>query len=84
MNSRHASLAIKTMPRYTDRQIRELCAQVVKAQSEEELERAVQELRLAIKEHVRLAKDSLGVWKKLIMRHDRRNAGKREDASPPL
>lgn len=59
------------MPRYTDDQIRALCAKVGKAESEEELNRIAQELRRAIKEHTRLAKDSLSVRMDLIIPRDR-------------
>ena len=55
------------MPRYTDDQIRELCAKVAKVDTEEELNHVAQELRSAIKEHVREARDSLSVKMDLLL-----------------
>ena len=47
------------MPRFTDARIKWLCEQVTMADTEEDLEVALEELRQALQEHVRLAKQSL-------------------------
>jgi hypothetical protein len=47
------------MPHYTEAKIQRLCTEAISAKSEEDIERIVKELRSALEEHVRLAKESL-------------------------
>jgi hypothetical protein len=49
------------VPLYTEARIQELCKQILAAKSDEDIERVVPELRAALEEHIRLAKDSLRV-----------------------
>jgi hypothetical protein len=45
--------------RYTEVRIRNLCTEAIAAKTPDDIERIVTELRAALEEHVRLAKDSL-------------------------
>ena len=47
------------MPRYTEVRIRNLCTEALAAKTPDDIERIVTELRAALEEHVRLAKDSI-------------------------
>jgi len=47
------------MPAYTEERIRQLCAEAVAATSQSDVERIFPELRAALEEHVKLAKQSL-------------------------
>jgi hypothetical protein len=54
------------MPRITERKIEQLCAEVATHPNDDGAKRAAGELRSAIKEHVREAKNSLGAGIQLI------------------
>ncbi len=67
------------MPASTDIQIEELCSQVrtlcrgrYTPEAESDLRRLAQELRVAIEQHVELAKSSLSAKQLAIIRHERR------------
>jgi hypothetical protein len=47
------------VPRFTEERIKRLCGEAVAAKSREDVERVLAELRAALEEHIRLAKDSL-------------------------
>jgi hypothetical protein len=47
------------MPRFTEGRIQQLCTEALAVRTSEEVERVVHELRSALEEHIRLAKDSL-------------------------
>ena len=49
------------VPLYTEARIQQLCKQILAAKSDEDIEGVVPELRAALEEHIRLAKDSLRV-----------------------
>jgi hypothetical protein len=49
------------VPRHTEERIQRLCTEVLAAKSEAEVDRILPELRAALQEHIRLAKDSLEV-----------------------
>jgi hypothetical protein len=49
------------MPRSTDRKIQALCREVVEANTDAEVHQVLTQLRLALEEHFRLAKESLGL-----------------------
>lgn len=48
------------MPAYTEVRIQQLCTEVLAVKTQVEVDRIVPELRAALEEHIRLAKDSLG------------------------
>jgi hypothetical protein len=50
---------IQKMPHHTEERIISLCTDAIAAKSEEDIERILAELRTALQEHIRLAKDSL-------------------------
>jgi hypothetical protein len=54
------------MPRITEQRIEQLCAEAATHPNEDRAKRAAGELRSAIKQHVREAKDSLGAGLQLI------------------
>jgi hypothetical protein len=54
------------MPAYTEARVRRLCAEALAAQTQADVDRIVPELRSAIEEHIRLAKDSLEVQVRTI------------------
>jgi hypothetical protein len=47
------------VPRFTESRIQQLCAEAITVETQEDVERVMRELRLALNEHIRLAKDSL-------------------------
>jgi F0F1-type ATP synthase membrane subunit b/b' len=47
------------MPSFIEARVQHLCTEAIAAQSEEEIDRITKELRSALEEHVRLAKESL-------------------------
>ena len=47
------------MPRFTESRIQQLCSQALAVRTSEDVEDVVTELRSALEEHIRLAKDSL-------------------------
>ena len=47
------------MPAYTEARIRELVSAALAASSEEDIDKILPELRTALREHIRLAKESL-------------------------
>ena len=47
------------MPAHTEARIHQLCTEALTAQTQSDVERIIPELRAALEEHVRLAKDSL-------------------------
>lgn len=55
------------MPKFTDEEIRKLCAQVAAAKSEDDLSSTLPQLQDAIREHISLAGDSLGALKDLLL-----------------
>jgi hypothetical protein len=54
------------VPRSTDLRVRQLCKEILAATTKAEVERILPELRAALEEHIRLAKDSLGLQAKAI------------------
>lgn len=47
------------MPAHTEARIHQLCTEALTAQTQSDVERIIPDLRAALEEHVRLAKDSL-------------------------
>jgi hypothetical protein len=47
------------MPRFTECRIQQLCTAALEVRTSEDVEHVVHELRCALEEHIRLAKDSL-------------------------
>ena len=47
------------MPAYTEPEIRELCKRLMSLKTEEDLQPVLKQLRKALREHVRLARNSL-------------------------
>jgi hypothetical protein len=47
------------VPRYTEVRIRNLCTEALAAKTPDDVKRIVMELRIALEEHIHLAKDSL-------------------------
>ena len=58
------------MPRYTERRIQQLCQEAVEAKTHAELEQVIPELRAALEEHTRLAKESLTLQRDSIAARD--------------
>lgn len=54
------------VPRATDLRVRRLCKEILAATTKAEVERILPELRSALREHIRLAKDSLELQAKAI------------------
>ena len=54
------------MPRETDLRVQRLCKEILAATTKAEVERILPELRAALAEHIRLAKDSLELQAKAI------------------
>jgi hypothetical protein len=48
------------VPAHTEARIRQLCIDALAAKTEKDAERIIPELRAVLREHIRLAKDSLG------------------------
>jgi hypothetical protein len=48
------------MPAHTAARIQQLCTEALAAKTQADVERILPELRLALEEHIKLAKDSLG------------------------
>ena len=48
------------MPAHTEARIHQLCTESLAAKTQSDVERILPELRTALEEHIRLAKDSLG------------------------
>jgi hypothetical protein len=48
------------VPAHTEARIQELCTEVLAAKTQADVDRVLPELRSALEEHVRLAKESLG------------------------
>ena len=51
--------SILCVPHFTEARIQKLCSEAIAVQDHDDLERVVQELRSALEEHIRLAKNSL-------------------------
>jgi hypothetical protein len=47
------------MPQYTEARIQQLCSQILQTENSQETDRVIAELRSALEEHIRLAKESL-------------------------
>jgi len=47
------------VPLHTEARIQQLCSEALSAKNQADVERIVRELRAALEEHIRLAKDSL-------------------------
>jgi hypothetical protein len=47
------------MPRFTEERIRRLCGEAVSTENNDEFDRVIAELRSALEEHIRLARESL-------------------------
>ena len=47
------------MPHFTETRIRKLCGEAIAVKDDADVERVVNELRSALEEHIRLAKESL-------------------------
>jgi hypothetical protein len=47
------------MPAHTEARIQQLCTEAIAAKTQADVDRIIPELRLAIEEHIRLAKESL-------------------------
>jgi len=54
------------VPPETDLRLQRLCKEILAATTKEEVQRIVPELRAALEEHIRLAKDSLELQSKAI------------------
>jgi hypothetical protein len=50
---------IPTVPRFTEERIKRLCGEAITAKTQEDLDCVIKELRTALEEHIRLAKESL-------------------------
>jgi RNA binding exosome subunit len=50
---------VQVMPRATEARIQKLCNKAIEAKSKDDVERVITELRSALEEHIRLAKQSL-------------------------
>ncbi len=50
-----------SMPRHTDAKIRELCVLAVAAETQEDIDCVLLELRAALEEHIQLARNSLEI-----------------------
>jgi predicted DNA-binding ribbon-helix-helix protein len=50
---------IRNMPADTEARIHQLCTEVLAAETQADIERISSELRVALEEHIKLAKDSL-------------------------
>jgi hypothetical protein len=68
------------VPEHTDARIQQLCKDALEAKTPEQLEHVIPELRLALEEHIRLAKESLKVQRSSIAARDARSQAK--DAPP--
>ena len=69
------------MPRYTENRIQHLCKEAVEANTPEELERVIPELRAALEEHTRLAKQSLKLQRNSIAARDATASKTKNDPS---
>jgi hypothetical protein len=58
------------MPRSTEVRIQQLCQEALAAKTSAELERVIPELRAALEEHTRLAKESLSDQRNRIAARD--------------
>jgi hypothetical protein len=58
------------MPRSTEVRIQQLCQEALAAKTSAELERVIPELRAALEEHTRLAKESLSGQRNRIAARD--------------
>jgi hypothetical protein len=67
------------VPRYTESRIQQLCKEAVEAKTPAELERVIPDLRAALEEHTRLAKESLKLQRKNI---DARDAASKPKNDP--
>jgi hypothetical protein len=54
------------VPRETDLRVHRLCKEILASATKAEVERILSELRAALEEHIRLAKDSLELQAKAI------------------
>jgi hypothetical protein len=54
------------VPRETDLRVQQLCKEILAAATKAEVERILPELRAALEEHIRLAKDSLELQASII------------------
>lgn len=66
------------MPRYTELRIQQLCKEAVEAKTPAELERVIPELRAALEEQTRLAKESLKLQRNSIAARDAASKTKNE------
>ena len=58
------------VPRYTEARIKKLCVDALAATTDLDVDRIITELRAALEEHIRLAKDSLGTQARTISHLD--------------
>ncbi len=54
------------MPAYTEARIKQLCLEALAAETVADIDRVLAELRAALDEHIRLAKDSLETYARNI------------------
>ena len=69
------------MPRYTERRVQQLCKEAVEAKTPAELEQVIPELRAALEEHTRLAKESLTLQRDSIAARDLASKTKKDEPS---
>jgi hypothetical protein len=66
------------VPRQTEVRIQQLCKEAVEAKTPEELEGVIPELRAALEEHTRLAKESLKLQRNRLAARDAASETKNE------
>jgi hypothetical protein len=57
---------VRRMPAHTEVRIQQLCTEALAAKTQADIERIIPELRVALEEHIKLAKDSLGAQAAVI------------------
>ncbi len=57
--ARLRSISYSPVPQFTEGRIQQLCSQAIAVKNSEEIESVVGELRSALEQHIRLAKESL-------------------------
>ncbi len=68
------------MPQHTEARIQQLCREVIAAKTEADVQRILPELRSALQEHIRLAKDSLEAQASTVSLLDSEAASRRRAA----
>jgi hypothetical protein len=69
------------VPRYTEQRIQQLCKEAVEAKTPAKLEQVIPELRAALEEHTRLAKESLRLQRNTIAARDAASKTKKDEPS---